>query len=95
MDVPAGGAMEVKVFTRSSTEVTITIVDENEKSKVYAPAVTVQHTGGKDENDPPTSVLITKSRISGPVKAKIKIDSKGSRFSAAGNYMVACNIHRQ
>mmetsp|Transcript_30203 Transcript_30203/g.63276 ORF Transcript_30203/g.63276 Transcript_30203/m.63276 type:complete len:450 (-) Transcript_30203:150-1499(-) len=94
VDIPAVGAMEVKVFTRSFTEVTITIVDENDKSKVYAPAVSVQHTGGKDENDPPTSVLITKTRITGPVKAKIKIDSKGGRFSAAGNFMVACNIHK-
>lgn len=87
--------MEVKIFTRATTEVTTTIVDENDKSKVYATAVTVQHTGGKDENDPPTSVVITQTRIIGPCKAKIKIESKGSRFSAAGNYVVACNIYKQ
>lgn len=92
VDVPAGGELEVKVYTRATTEVTISIVDESKKT-VYAPGVQVKHTGGTEENDKPTSVVITKERIKGPVKARIQIDSKGGRFSAAGSYMVACNIY--
>ncbi|KAL7532395.1 hypothetical protein ACHAWF_004118 [Thalassiosira exigua] len=92
-DVPKGGEMEVTVFTRSTTEVTVSVVDEHSKSKVYAPGVIVKHTGGTGDNDKPTSVVITKERIKGPVQARIKIDSKGGRFSTAGNYMVACNIY--
>ena len=93
VDVPEGGAMEVKVFTRSTTEVIISVVDDHNKSTVYSPGVSVKHTGPAGENDKPTSVVITKERIKGPVKARIKIDSKGGRFSTAGNYMVACNIY--
>lgn len=93
VDVPQDGSLEVMVYTRSITAVVISVVDENSKSKVYAPGVPVKHTGGTGENDSPTSIVITKERIKGPVKARIKIDSKGGRFSTAGNYMVACNIY--
>jgi hypothetical protein len=94
VDVPQGGEMEVRVFTRSPTEATISVVDEHDKSKVFAPGVHVQHTGGSGENDKPTSVIITKeARIKGPVKARIKIESKGGRFSTAGSYMMACNMY--
>ncbi|KAL9180289.1 hypothetical protein ACHAXT_008259 [Thalassiosira profunda] len=93
VDVPAGGEMEVKVYTRSTAEVTISVVEEGKKTNVYAPGVLVQHTGGTGDNDKPTTVVITKERIKGPVKARVKIESKGGRFSTAGNYMVACNIY--
>lgn len=93
VDVPAGGELEVQVFTRSTADVTISIVDENSKSKVYIPGVAVKHTGGTGENDKPTCVVITTERIKGPVIARVKIESKGGRFSTAGNYMVACNIY--
>jgi len=93
VDVPKDGLLQVTVFTRSTTEVTISVVDENNKSKVYAPGITVKHTGGSGENDKPTSVIVTKDNIKGPVKAKVTIKSKGGRFSSAGNYMVACNIY--
>lgn len=94
VDVPKGSEMEVRVFTRSTTEVIISIVDEHNKSTVYVSGIPVKHTGGLGENDLPTSVIITKARIKGPVTARIKIDCKGgSRFHTAGNYMVACNIY--
>mmetsp|Transcript_12290 Transcript_12290/g.26170 ORF Transcript_12290/g.26170 Transcript_12290/m.26170 type:complete len:450 (+) Transcript_12290:193-1542(+) len=93
VDIPNGGSMNVTVFTRSTTAVTISVVDDNNKSKVYSPGVSVKHTGGTGENDKPTSVVITKERVKGPLKARIKIESKGGRFSTAGNYMVACDIH--
>ena len=66
-------------------------MDENNKSKVYVPVVSVKHTGGSGENAKPTSVVITKDHIKGPVKARITIEFKGGRFSTAGNFMVACN----
>lgn len=93
VDVPKGGSLHVTVFTRSITEVTISIVDETNKSKVYSPGVSVKHVGGSGDNVKPTAVVITKERIAGPVKAKIKIQSKGGRFSTAGNFMVASNIY--
>lgn len=93
VDVPGGGELEVTVYTRSTTEVMISVVDENNKSKVYTKGVSVKHTGGSGENDKPTTVVITNQRIKGPVKARVKIESKGGRFSAAGNFMVACNVY--
>eukprot|EP00571_Detonula_confervacea_P011762 CAMPEP_0172299760 /NCGR_PEP_ID=MMETSP1058-20130122/1987_1 /TAXON_ID=83371 /ORGANISM="Detonula confervacea, Strain CCMP 353" /LENGTH=462 /DNA_ID=CAMNT_0013009315 /DNA_START=16 /DNA_END=1404 /DNA_ORIENTATION=- len=93
VDVPEGGSLEVTVYTRATTEVIISIVDENSKSTVFVTGVSVKHTGGTGGNDKPTSVVITKERIKGPVKARIKIDSKGGRFSTAGNFMVACNMY--
>jgi hypothetical protein len=93
VDVPAGGHMEVKVFSRSAADVTISVVDENDKTKELSPAVPFQHTGGADETVPPTSLVVTKTRIAGPCKARVKIESKGGRFSTAGNYMVACNVY--
>ncbi|KAL7538379.1 hypothetical protein ACHAXR_009750 [Thalassiosira sp. AJA248-18] len=93
VEVPAGGELDVMIFTRSATEVIISIVDENNKSKVHVAGVPVKHTGGSGENDKPTSVVITKERIKGPLKARVRIESKGGRFSTAGNYMVACNIY--
>ena len=93
VDVPAGGHMEVKVFSRSASEVIISVVDENDKTKELSPPVSCHHTGGSDETVPPTSLVVTATRIVGPCKARVKIDSKGSRFSSAGNYMVACNIY--
>lgn len=83
------------IFTRSTTEVIVSIVDESDKTKVYVPGISVKHTGEVGENHLPTSVVVTKDHVVGPVKAKIKIESKGSRFSSAGNYMVACNIYEQ
>jgi len=93
VEVPKGGELEVTVLTRSATEVTISVVDETNKSTVYVPGVLVKHTGGSGDNAQPTSVIITKERIKGPIKAKVKIQSKGGRFSTAGSYMVACNIY--
>jgi len=93
VDVPANGEIEVQVYTRSITEVVLSIVDENNKASVYVPEVPFMHTGGPGENDKPTSVVLTKERIKGPVKARIKIESKVSRFSSAGSYMVACNVY--
>lgn len=93
VDVPQGGSLEVTVYTRSTTGVIISIVDEASKSKEHAKGVLVKHTGGTGENDKPTSVVITSERIKGPVKVRIKIDSKGGRFSTAGNFMVAGNIY--
>lgn len=93
VDVPKDGELHVTVFTRSPTEVNISIFDESNKSKVFVPGVPVKHTGGSGDNVKPTSVVITKENIKGPVKAKIKIQSKGGRFSGAGNFMVACNIY--
>jgi len=95
VEVPAGGELEVKVYTRAPAEATFSIVDETNKSTVFVKGVVVKHTGGASEIDQPTSVLITSERISGPAKLKIKVDSKGGRFSAIGNYMLACNIHEK
>lgn len=95
VDIPAGGHMEIKVFSRSPAEATISVVDETDKTKELVTPVPFQHTGGAEETVQPTSLVITKERISGPCKVRVKIDSKGGRFSTAGNYMVACNIYAE
>jgi len=93
VEVPPGGEMEVTIYTRATTKVIVSIVDSVNKKNVHVPGVVVQHTGGTRENDKPTSQVITKERVKGPVKASVLIESKGGRFSSAGNYMVAVNIY--
>jgi len=93
LEVPPGGEMEVTVYTRVTTKATVSIVDSTNKKKVYVSGVIVQHTSGTGENDKPTTVVITKERLRGPIKAKVLIESTGGRFSSAGNYMVAANIY--
>jgi len=90
--VPAGSEMEVTVWSRSVNEVIVSIVDENVKSKVFVGGVTFTHTGGTGDNDKPSSLLLTKERIVGPAKTKIKFESKAGRFSSAGNYFVSCSM---
>jgi len=92
-DVPSGCEVEVKIYTRSATLSACSIVDDSDEKKVYVPAVAIQHTGGTGENDKPSTVLITKERLKGPVKARVLIESKGGRLSSAGNYMVAALIY--
>jgi hypothetical protein len=93
VEVPSGNEMEVTVWSRSVQEVLVSIVDENDKSKVFVSGVSFTHTGGTGDNDKPSSILLTKKRIVGPAKTKIKFESKAGRFSSAGNYFVACSIH--
>lgn len=88
-DVPVNCSAEVKLYTRSTCKVAVSISDCLDDKKVLIPAISVQHTGGIGENDKPSTVLITKKRLNGPVKAKVIIESKGGRLISAGNYMVA------
>mmetsp|Transcript_11319 Transcript_11319/g.25812 ORF Transcript_11319/g.25812 Transcript_11319/m.25812 type:complete len:447 (+) Transcript_11319:77-1417(+) len=93
VEVPAGNEVDVMIYTRSTSKVSVSIVNDSDKKVVYVPAVAVQHTGGTGENDKPSRVLITKQRLKGPLKARVLIESKGGRFSTAGNYMVAASIY--
>jgi len=93
VEVPAGRELEIMVYTRSTAKVSVSVVNDSDKKAVYVPAVAVQHTGGTGENDKPSKVLITKERLKGPLKARVLIESKGGRFSTAGNYMVAASIY--
>ena len=50
--------------------------------------VFVKHNGTDDESEIPTSVILNKELIKGPIKLKVKADSKGSRFSTINFLLV-------
>jgi hypothetical protein len=80
IDIKAGESLEVSVYTRSTAGATFSLTDADTKT-VFIDDVAVKHTGTDDENEIPTSVVLNKELIKGPVKLKVKADSQGSRFS--------------
>ena len=95
VEVPAGQEVEVTLWTRSINEVVASVVDQNDKTKVFVSGTSFKHTGGTGDNDKPSSMLLTKNRIAGPAKLKIKFESKAGRFSSAGTYFVACSLYEK
>lgn len=79
--------LEVSVYTRSTAGATFSLTDADTKA-VIVHDVMVQHTGTGDENEIPTSVILNKELIKGPVKVKVKADSQGSRFSTINFLLV-------
>jgi hypothetical protein len=84
--VPAGEEVEIQVFTRSQAGGKFHITNADTKFDL-APIVEVKHTGTGDETERPTHVTISKDRIKGPLKIKIKGDSNAGRF-ARQNFLV-------
>ena len=94
VDIQAGEQLEVSVYTRATSGATFALTDANAKSH-FVDNVSVQHSGTGDvETEKPTIVVINKeSLIRGPLKVKIKADSKGSRFST-DNYLLVFSFKK-
>ena len=94
-EVGANEEVDVLVYTRGTSGATFSISDKDHKGKTFVEGVDVVHKGkADDENETPTSVMITSSgRISGPSHIKIKADSKSGRFAKTETYLVVLNFY--
>jgi len=93
IDVEAGELLEISVYTRCTAGATFCLTDAKAKN-VFVDGVDVQHIGTEDVNEKPTSKIINeKNLIRGPMKVKIKADSKGSRFSTF-NYLLVFSFKK-
>lgn len=81
MEIQAGEFVEVMVWTRSTMGGAFTIVDQNDKKKVYVDKTEVKHTGKGEDTEMPTCVTMTEERITGPKHIKVKADSHAGRFT--------------
>lgn len=87
VDVQPDETLEVKVYTRSTAGATFTLMDEN-KTTTFVDSVDVTHAGPTDADTAlPTNIVLNEGAISGPIRLKIKADSKASRFSTH-NYLL-------
>eukprot|EP00542_Grammatophora_oceanica_P019789 CAMPEP_0194048652 /NCGR_PEP_ID=MMETSP0009_2-20130614/28009_1 /TAXON_ID=210454 /ORGANISM="Grammatophora oceanica, Strain CCMP 410" /LENGTH=436 /DNA_ID=CAMNT_0038694581 /DNA_START=115 /DNA_END=1425 /DNA_ORIENTATION=+ len=94
-DIAAGMALEITVWTRSVAGADFTITDTSKDKSSTPPLVSkllVKHTGSDDVNSIPTSGLITKERLVGPLSIKIKGECHAGRFTT-NNFCLAFAIY--
>ena len=80
--------MEITVYTHSTAGAKFTLTDADTKAVIGATPVEVIHPGTEDTSEPPSSKVISMTKITGPVKIKVKADSNANRFSMH-NYLLA------
>lgn len=85
-EILAGQQVAIQVFTRSIPGGKFHLTNADTKQEL-GPIVEVKHTGNGDEAEMPTHASITKERIQGPLKLKIKAESNAGRF-ARQNFLV-------
>lgn len=82
IEVGSGEHLEVHVFTRSTTAAVFTLMKEDAKT-AYGSSVEFKHAGSGGDDEMPTTIILNKNAaIAGPAKVKVKVESKGSRFSS-------------
>ena len=93
-EISADEEVEVSIYTRSEAGARFTITDANHSHGHWLDNFEVKHTGGNDEGAIPTHEVITKEKIEGPQKLKIKADSNAGRFST-NNFLVVYAVYRK
>lgn len=93
-NVQPGEELEITVYTRSLTGAKISVSNANDKAGTpLVPDVNIKHNNA-DNDQPPSHVCVTKTRIKGPKSIKVKAETMGSRFVAsASNYLVVFEVH--
>ena len=72
----------MSIYTRAATGATFSLLNADSKS-TFVENVEVKHDGSNSDEEKPTIVILNPSNlIKGPLKLKVKADSKGSRFSS-------------
>lgn len=94
LEIAAGEFVEIEVWTRSTAGGGFTVVDNNDKKKVYMDKVEVKHQGDGSESERPTCITMTKERIAGPKHIKLKAESNAGRFSCH-NYLVVFKFYEK
>lgn len=80
IDVPDGMAVQVTVFTRSTSGAAFQLMDADSKTVVQSQSVEVIH-GDEKSIAPTRHILNPDEKVKGPIKLKVKADSNASRFS--------------
>eukprot|EP00543_Licmophora_paradoxa_P008838 CAMPEP_0202458932 /NCGR_PEP_ID=MMETSP1360-20130828/28685_1 /ASSEMBLY_ACC=CAM_ASM_000848 /TAXON_ID=515479 /ORGANISM="Licmophora paradoxa, Strain CCMP2313" /LENGTH=421 /DNA_ID=CAMNT_0049079693 /DNA_START=44 /DNA_END=1309 /DNA_ORIENTATION=- len=91
-DIADGESVEIAVWTRSNAGATFSVTDQNKVKPDWVSGVVVKHVGNPDTSEKPTETKLTKERIRGPAKLKIKADSLGGRFTSY-NFLVSLSIY--
>ena len=91
VDVPSGISTRVTIITRSTSGAQFTMTDSDSKELLTKTGVDVVHPENAEK--PTHHVLNPDQNIKGPIKLKVKADSKGSRFSTH-NFLIACAFFR-
>ena len=91
IEVPAGQMVELSIYTRSTAGATFSVTDADSKASLVE-GIEVIH--GDANAVLPTHVELNAGKpFAGPLKLKVKADSKGSRFSTH-NYMLVCGFKK-
>ncbi|CAB9506622.1 Phosphatidylinositol/phosphatidylcholine transfer protein [Seminavis robusta] len=88
IEVSQGEYVEVEVWTRSTAGGGFSVVDHNDKKNIIVDKMEVKHEGTGDEKESPTRVVMTKTRLAGPMHLRVKAESNAGRFSCH-NYLLA------
>mmetsp|Transcript_19567 Transcript_19567/g.29707 ORF Transcript_19567/g.29707 Transcript_19567/m.29707 type:complete len:440 (-) Transcript_19567:258-1577(-) len=91
IEIGAEEAAEITVYTQLSTESATFVVKDGEKNSTKADYVGDVKVPGESDApaSTPTPTLITKSRIDGPAKLKVKGTTSGSKKT----YLVVCGLY--
>jgi hypothetical protein len=92
-ELAAGESCEIAAFTRSTDGAKFALTNADTKATLIE-NVLVVHTGTDDVAELPTSLPVSKDRIQGPMKLKVKADSNAGRFSTH-NYLLVCTIYKK
>ena len=90
VEVAAGESLQVTVFTRSTAGATFSLLDADNSKKVIngIENILVKHPGTDDPTEKPTEKHLHEQYIKGPIKVKVKSDSKAGRFSTQNFLLV-------
>jgi CRAL/TRIO domain len=95
VSVHAGESLQVTVFTRSTAGATFSLHCEESKKTINGiENVLVQHAGTDDPAEKPTEKHLNTAHIKGPMKIKVKADSKAGRFSTQ-NFLVVFSYYKE
>lgn len=96
VSVAQGESLQVTVFTRSTAGATFSLHCEDNSKKIIngIENILVQHGGTDDPAEKPTEKHLNTEHIKGPMKMKVKADSKAGRFSTQ-NFLLVFSYYKE
>lgn len=92
MEITEGESLEIIIWTRSTVGAKFSIVDQDKNLPNWVTDMEVKHTGGSEPSDKPSEITLTKARIVGSAKIKVKASSNAGRFTS-NNFLVAWCVY--
>lgn len=91
-EIAKGEALEISIWTRSTTGGVFSVTDQDKKLPNWVTDFEIKHVGGSEASDKPSEFKLTKTRIMGPAKVKVKCASNAGRFTT-NNFLVAWGVY--